>query len=648
MSIKNAPIFAKIVLILSVFVMLVLASTVFQTAQMRTIGRSYADAIAQGGQASVLMSRSNRAATTVYASLGELTMAPDEAAKQEALDRIVKSRADALGALDKVAALGAEYAELAQRVRVEALKVINEDCANAISLGQSSSTDTAQAALFNECRPSFAPLSKLITAEVDKLLARQARTTAELQDLTADTVSLTYAVVIGGTILLLLVAFFGVRTWIARPIGELTTVMERLARGDHSVAIPGSDRRDEVGAMARTVQIFRDAALDKVRIEAQATTDRLEAEQQRAANDAAKAEQASEVERVVASLAEALGHMSKGDLSVRLAASFAPAYERLRADFNTAVQEMQTVLQAIVGSVTTIRSGTSEIAHAADDLSRRTEQQAASLEQTAAALEQITTTVKRAAESAAQARTVASRTRGDAEQSGLVVQNAVAAMSEIERSSQQISQIIGVIDEIAFQTNLLALNAGVEAARAGDAGRGFAVVASEVRALAQRSAEAAREIKTLISASTQQVGAGVKLVGDTGMALQRIVAQVGEVDTAVGEIAASAQEQALGLSQVNTAITEMDKVTQQNAAMVEQSTAAARALAVETEGLAQRTGHFRLGAEPVTRPEGRPAPRASSQAPNRQGPRPPPRRAQIPARALALVPESAEADWEEF
>jgi methyl-accepting chemotaxis protein len=252
-------------------------------------------------------------------------------------------------------------------------------------------------------------------------------------------------------------------------------------------------------------------------------------------------------------------------------------------------------MRSIVTNTSGLRTGTEEITQASDDLSRRTEQQAASLEETAAALDEITATVRKTAEGAKQARDVVSQTRSDAEQSGEVVRHAVAAMSSIEQSSQQISQIIGVIDEIAFQTNLLALNAGVEAARAGDAGRGFAVVASEVRALAQRSAEAAKEIKTLISTSAKQVGAGVKLVGETGESLGRIVIQVAEITTVVTEIAASAQEQATGLHEVNTAINQMDQVTQQNAAMVEQSTAASHALAQETSELVRLTERFQIG-----------------------------------------------------
>jgi methyl-accepting chemotaxis protein len=225
---------------------------------------------------------------------------------------------------------------------------------------------------------------------------------------------------------------------------------------------------------------------------------------------------------------------------------------------------------------------------ASEDLSQRTVQQAASLEETAAALDEITATIRKTAEGANEARQLVAAAKTDAARSGEVVKETVAAMIGIEGSSRQISNIIGVIDEIAFQTNLLALNAGVEAARAGDAGRGFAVVATEVRTLAQRSATAAKEIKALISASSAQVATGVTLVGETGKALNRTLAQVEKINNLIVDIAASAREQATGLQQVNITMSQMDQVTQQNAAMVEQATASSNSLAMEAEALATR------------------------------------------------------------
>ncbi|MGO4686281.1 methyl-accepting chemotaxis protein [Hyphomicrobium sp. 2TAF46] len=299
---------------------------------------------------------------------------------------------------------------------------------------------------------------------------------------------------------------------------------------------------------------------------------------------------------VVDSLGSGLRQLSEGNLTFRVTESFSKEYEQLRADFNAAMSKMQETLKGIVQNADAVRAGAAEIAGASDDLSKRTEQQAASLEETTAALNEITSTVKKTADGSRKASDTVGTARGEAEHSGQIVQQAIDAMRQIEDSARKVSQIIGVIDEIAFQTNLLALNAGVEAARAGDAGRGFAVVASEVRALAQRSAEAAKEIKALILTSSQQVESGAKLVGETGNALGRIVGRVNEISTLVNSIAAGAEQQATGLSQINTAIMQMDQGTQQNAAMVEESTAAVHALSKEADAMANLMAGFSIGA----------------------------------------------------
>ena len=464
------------------------------------------------------------------------------------------------------------------------------------------------------------------------------------------------AVVIGlaGAILMALVAGLVATRSIVRPTFSMIGYMQKLMAGDTGIQVVGADRKDEFGKMAQAIVAFRDAAVDKVRVEQEAAANRSMSEQERLANEAEKARIAEEDRVALTALAEGLAAMSNGDLTHRFTVEVAPRSQQLKTDFNAAIAQLQQALSVVLSNVAGIRSGAGEISQAADDLSRRTEQQAASLEETAAALDEITATVNKTASGARQASEVVQAAKGDAETSGVIVRDAVEAMQAIEGSSSQINQIIGVIDEIAFQTNLLALNAGVEAARAGEAGRGFAVVASEVRALAQRSAEAAKEIKTLISASTTQVGSGVKLVGQTGEALQRIVDRVAEIDGLVSEIAASAQEQAIGLAEVNTAVNQMDQVTQQNAAMVEQSTAASHSLAQEAEALQASVAQFKVGSGAH---EAAPPRRAS--APTRPSPAP----AASPAKPVSRVIQAlktvgrggaapkVEADaegWEEF
>ncbi|SCX22348.1 Ribose and galactose chemoreceptor protein [Agrobacterium sp. DSM 25558] len=385
---------------------------------------------------------------------------------------------------------------------------------------------------------------------------------------------------------------------LVRPLRGMNGAMRTLADGRTDLVPPGHDRKDEIGEMSKAVEVFRQAAITNKQLQTEAEAIRTKAESDRVRLTAeAEAAAQARLNEATSGLAAGLQRLAAGDLSFTLTEPFSADFEALRHDLNGAVAQLGQTLRAVTEATGMIDSGSQEISRGADDLSKRTEQQAASLEETAAALDQITANVSNSSKRADEARTVAVQANASASESGKVVAKAVEAMGKIEASSKEVSNIIGVIDEIAFQTNLLALNAGVEAARAGDAGKGFAVVAQEVRELAQRSAKAAKEIKDLIRNSSIEVQNGVKLVSETGEALKTIEGYIVTVNQHMDSIATSAREQSVGLGEVNTAVNQMDQVTQQNAAMVEETSAAGATLAGESSKLRDLIGQFVLSGQ---------------------------------------------------
>ena len=362
---------------------------------------------------------------------------------------------------------------------------------------------------------------------------------------------------------------------ICTPYVSTVERMEALARGDLASAVKYVDHQDCVGRLTRAMATFRDAM------------ERL--------NEARANEQA-----VSTALSSALRALAANRLDCEITEPLPDAYEALRADFNAAIKGLAHAMSSVRQCADAVLGGATEIHSAADDMAQRNEQHAASLRDTATAMNGITDGVRDSAAAADEVRKSIAAAHHEASEGGTVVSRAVGAMDGIEKSASEISQIIGVIDGIAFQTNLLALNAGVEAARAGDAGKGFAVVANEVRALAQRSADAAKDIKALITVSNEQVGAGVALVGETGSLLSRIATRVGDINTLIGDIAGNAARQAEHLQRINATVGEMDTMTQRNAAMVEQSTAAARSLSDEARELSQVVGRFHTANDAVT------------------------------------------------
>jgi methyl-accepting chemotaxis protein len=430
---------------------------------------------------------------------------------------------------------------------------------------------------------------------------------------------------------------------VVRALRHLGEYMRKLAADDLEAEVPFVGRRDEMGDMAASVAVFKAVRVERRRLAEEAEQTRAEADAERQARADAEARDRIAAEEAVATIGRGLGLLADGNLVQRIDRKLSPAADPLRLDFNGSVERLERTMIAVVRAVGSIWNGMKEITTASDDLSRRSEQQAASLEETAASVAHITETVRRTATGAGHARELAAEALRDAEASGTTADRAIEAMNAIEQSSKSIAGIIGVVDEIAFQTNLLALNAGVEAARAGEAGRGFAVVASEVRELAQRSAEAAREIKGLIGASTGQVATGVEVVSETRDGLKRIMQRIDEVNAVVAEIASSAGDQASSLNEINVAVGQMDQMTQQNAAMVEQSTAASHAISQEAGELLRLIRQFKVG--------GNGADSATKESDGRPRVQPPKLRAIAGGATASLAAPSSQADgkgWQDF
>ncbi|MBC2802304.1 HAMP domain-containing protein [Rhizobium leguminosarum bv. viciae] len=402
-----------------------------------------------------------------------------------------------------------------------------------------------------------------------------------------------------GAIVMLIVgvlAFYAIRLSV-KPLQALTASVHSISAGDLEGAIPCVEKKNEFGDIGRALALFSDSARARRDLETQAAEQRELSDAERARNDADKRSLDGQIDFAVNQLAAGLGRLSQGDVSQTIGTPFVGRLEQLRVDFNASLLRLQDTLSGIRDSAATIQRNSGAVSASAGELSKRTEAQAANLEETAAAVEEITVTVRSSAERAREANNVVAATKKTADSSGAVVGDAVAAMERIEQASQRIEQIIEVIDDIAFQTNLLALNAGIEAARAGEAGKGFAVVAQEVRELAQRSADAAREIKSLIETSSREVTAGSELVQKTGSVLasisQEIIAISGHVET----IATASRDQSAALQEVNGSVNAMDQMTQKNAAMVAETTQASRLLAGEADTLMALIERFRIVAE---------------------------------------------------
>lgn len=489
-----------------------------------------------------------------------------------------------LGRKDLTATMAEDLAEVEKAIAVDLPKLISTNA----SEDQFAALDDAIDGGGERLNQSLTTLAEIGNEAVEQQL-RGVETTAAWAEYWLIGLAGSFMVLIG------IITTFIVR-YVSFALSRFGKDMQSIASGNLDTEIEAENRTDEVGRMAKSLVVFRDAAVEKAELQRQADENRSLSERERAERERIKEEDARRMQAAVDALAGGLIRLADGDLSVRLDAPFMQELEKLRTDFNTSAEKLSKTLGEVKDNISSIRGDANEMRAGADDLSRRTEQQAASLEETSAALEQITATVRSSSERASDATRMAGETRDATDRSGKVVADAIDAMGRIETASGKISTIINVIDEIAFQTNLLALNAGVEAARAGDAGKGFAVVAQEVRELAQRSADAAREIKGLIQNSGSEVANGVSLVSASGEALREIEKKVAAINEHISSIATAAREQATGLQEINIAVSQMDQMTQQNAAMVEETTAVTHRLSGETESLADLIGQFRISA----------------------------------------------------
>lgn len=504
-------------------------------------------------------------------SAAKLLLARDDATRRAFATRLDEQRALVARELAGYAPLISDSTERSQFETVNATWRDWQNVAEQVSKTAATNRDAA-IALFDTRLNAIGPrLEQAIRTE--KLYNKDisTRATDAAKALIAQSSTLSLALIfVSIAVAVAVVALFLHR--VVRPLSRLNAAMGDMAAGDLDREVPGLDLTDEVGDIGRALLAIKQAAAERSRHEADG---RMAMQQQ-----------------VVTELGQGLAALKIGQLGARIDHPFPGDYEQLRVDFNEATRIMAALMHQVTAAAQSVRVGAGEISAAASDLAVRTESQAASLEESAAAVRELTASVTSASQTALEAAALARTAQGNASTSGEVMAKAVGAMTQIALSSQRMGEIVGLIEGIAFQTNLLALNAGVEAARAGEAGRGFAVVATEVRALAQRSSDAAKDISDIIQSSGRDVATGVDMIGQTQATLEAIVSGTAELSAMIDQIAQSSREQSAAIMQVDSVVGDMDRATQQNAALVEQSTAASRSLACEAETLAGLVERF--------------------------------------------------------